>query len=105
MKSFAIAILALVVPLARAEDGWKTVDEGFRMTVPVSWEKQKVQPIDSNCGTYKADTADLEFDEVYHLGYTAERSKALIDELKKKEANPKLLKPGEEIWHVGGRIA
>ena len=105
MKAFAITAFLLVVSLAHAKDGWKTVDEGFRMTVPVSWQKQKVQPFDSNCGTYRAATADLEFDEVFGLGYTVEKGQALIDDLKKKETNPKLLKPGEEIWHVDGRIA
>lgn len=105
MKAPAAILFLLVAFLAQAEDGWKTVDEGFRMNVPVGWQKQKVQPIDSNCGTYNAATADLEFDEVFGLGYTAEKAQTLIDDLKKKEANPKLLGPGEEVWHVAGRIA
>jgi hypothetical protein len=50
MKALAITFFLLVVSLAHAEDGWKPVDEGFRMTIPVSWQKQKVHPIDSNCG-------------------------------------------------------
>ena len=105
MKPLAVIVLLLITSFAYAEDGWKTVDEGFCVTMPVSWQKQKVQPIDSNCGTYKAKTSDLEFDEVFGLGYTAEKAQSLIDELKKKEANPKLLKAGEEVWHVDGRIA
>jgi hypothetical protein len=105
MKPCLAILFLIAISLVQAEDGWKTVDEGFRMTIPVSWQKQKVQPIDSNCGTYKAATADLEFDEVFGLGHTAERSQASIEELQKKEADPKLLKPGEEVWHVGGRIA
>ncbi|MDR3457073.1 MAG: hypothetical protein P4N60_06475 [Verrucomicrobiae bacterium] len=105
MKPLAVIVLLLVVSLAYAEDKWKTVDEGFRVTMPASWQKQKVQPFDSNCGTYKAKTADLEFDEVFGLGYTAENSQSLIDELKKKETNPKLLRAGEEVWHINGRIA
>jgi hypothetical protein len=105
MKKSAILSLLLIACFTYAQDGWKTVDEGFRMTIPVRWEKQKVQPIDSNCGSYKAQTADLEFDEVFGLGYTAERAQASIDDLKKKDANPKLLTTGEEVWHVDGRIA
>src|SRR5436853_2202696 len=88
-----------------SEDRWKTVDEGFRMTMPSGWRRQKAQPIDSNCGIYRAERVDLEFDEVFGLGYTAEKARAAIEDLKKKETNPQLLKPGEEIWYVDGRIA
>ena len=86
MKTSLAIMLLLIASLVRAENEWKTVDEGFRMTIPVDWQKQKVQPIDSNCGTYKAETVDLEFDEVFRLGYTAEKAQSLIDELKEKEA-------------------
>jgi hypothetical protein len=98
-------IFLMDAPFTYAEKGWKTVDEGFLMTIPVNWQKENARPIDSNAGIYKADTADLEFDEVFRLGYTEQKSRTQIDNLKKKEANPKLLEPGEEIWHVDGRIA
>jgi len=104
MKIFA-AMLLLVATVAYGGDTWKSVDEGFRMMVPETWQKLNVRGIDSHVGAYKSETTDLEFDEVFGLGYTAERAQAAIEEYKKKEANPKLLKPGEEIWHVGGRIA
>ena len=103
MKISAVFLFLLLACFAYAEDGWKTVDEGFRMTIPVTWEKQKVQCTDSNCGTYKAPTADLNFDEDGRY-YQPAWAQAEIDELKKQEANPKLLKPGEEIWRVDGRV-
>ena len=84
--------------------GWRTVDVGFRMTIPSNWQKEKVYPIDSNCGTYTSDKTCLDFDEV-HIGYTAERAQAAIDKLKKKEADKTLLNIDEEIWRVRGRIA
>jgi hypothetical protein len=94
-----------IAPLpSQAKDGWRTVDVGFRMTIPSNWKKEKVYPIDSNCGTYRADTACLDFDEVY-IGYTIEKSQTAVATLKAKEADPKLLNLGEEIWHVDGRIA
>jgi hypothetical protein len=105
MKTLGAILLLLVVLVAQGDDGWTTVNEGFSMSVPKNWKRQKVQPIDSNCGTYRANTADLEFDEVYGLGYTKEKSQSAIEKLKQKEADPKLLKPGEEVWHVDGRIA
>jgi hypothetical protein len=105
MRTSAAILFLFAAALVQPDDQWKTVDEGFRMTIPVSWQKQKVQPIDSNCGTYKGVTADLEFDEVFGLGYTVEESQAAIDDLVKKESDPKLLNPGEEVWHVDGRIA
>jgi len=100
-KTNALSAAALPSP---AKEGWRTVDVGFRMTIPSNWQKEKVQGIDSNVGTYTADTATLEFDEVY-MSYTAEKAQAVIAELKKKEADSKLLKPGEDIWHIDGRIA
>jgi len=105
MKTSAIIVLLLATFFVQAKEAWKTVDEGFLIKIPASWQKQKLHPIDSNCGAYKAATADLEFDEVIGLGYTAEKAQASIDDLKKKEADPKLLSPGEEVWHVDGRIA
>lgn len=56
-------------------------------------------------GKYVGKRAYLEFDEVYELGYTVEKSKAAIDKMKLEEAQPKFLKSGEEIWHVDGRLA
>jgi hypothetical protein len=92
--------------VAHGEDGWKTLDEGFRMTVPTDWQKEYKHGIDSHVGAYQGQTAGLEFDEVSGIaGYTAKESKAAIKEYKKKESHPKFLKPGEEIWHVDGRIA
>jgi hypothetical protein len=91
--------------MVEAQERWKTVDEGFFITMPRDWKKQKVQPIDSNCGTYKTRNADLEFDEVFGLGYTTKKANTAVEALRKKEADPKLLKPGEEVWHLDGRIA
>ncbi len=105
MKTFVAITLLLIASIVHGENSWKMVDEGFCMTIPQGWNKQKVQPIDSNCGTYKAETADLEFDEVFGFGYTAEKAQAQIDELKKEQVDSKLLKAGEEVWHIDGRIA
>ncbi len=91
--------------LVHAEERWKVIDEGFKLKVPIDWKKQKLQPIDSNAGAYKSARADLEFDELFGLGYTTNKSQSAINELRKKEANPKLLKPGEEVWRVQGRLA
>jgi hypothetical protein len=104
MKTFALTLLLFVSLVARAEDAWKTNNEGFHFATPVTWEKQDVQGIDSHVGAYKGPTADLEFDEVFGLDYTKEKARTMIDELKKKEADTKLLRTGEEVWHVDGRI-
>jgi hypothetical protein len=103
-----LVIILLFSPFficASAEERWKTVDEGFRMTIPASWEKQPEHGIDSNAGGYSGKTADLEFDEVRGLGYTEENSKSTIESLNSKLADPKKLAKGEEVWKVAGRIA
>jgi len=104
MKIFA-ATLQFVATVAHGAESWKSVDEGFHMLVPTNWQRLDVRGIDSHVGAYKSETTDLEFDEVFGLGYTTNKSQAAIDKYKKKEANPKLLEEGEEIWHVDGRIA
>jgi hypothetical protein len=96
--------LLRVAVAPRSKDGWRTVDEGFRMTIPPDWEKQKVWPFDSNCGSYQGDTADLDFDEVAMM-YPAKDAEAAVKQMEEKESNPKLLGVGEEIWHLNGRIA
>lgn len=65
----------------------------------------KPRPFDSNAGSYKGQRADLEFDEVFGLGYTAKKAEQKLQELERKRSNPKLLRKGEEIWRVDGRLA
>jgi hypothetical protein len=102
----AFLILLWTSSCSTSSDGqWKTVNEGFEMSVPSNWRKVNVQGIDSHVATYRARTVQLEFDEVFGLGYTLEKSQLEIEDLKKKEADPRLLKPGEEVWHVGGKTA
>jgi len=98
-------ISSLLTLIAHAEEQWKVIDEGFLLTVPLDWQKQPVQPIDSNAGIYKSERTDLEFDEYFEFGGSTKHSQKAIDDLKKKEANPNLLKPNEEVWHVRGRLA
>ena len=100
----AIALL-LVVAFVHAEECWKVVDEGFRLTIPDSWQKKEVKGIDSHCGSYSGNSADMEFDEVDSLLCPVEAARSFVDELKKKDADPKMLEPNEEIWHIDGRIA
>lgn len=103
----ATLILSLLIATTSlgAEKTWAKVDEGFQFLLPPDWKQKKVQGIDSHVGNYQGTSAYLEFDEVFGLGYTKERAQEVIDDLKKKEADAKLLKPGEEVWHVDGRIA
>jgi hypothetical protein len=107
MKPIRAILLSVVLAVcsAQAADRWKTVEDGFRLTIPWDWQKKKVQGIDSHVGEYRGKTAYLEFDEVFGLGYTNERAQKVIADLKSKEADPKLLSAGEEVWHVDGRIA
>lgn len=98
-------LTCFAVCAAQGENRWKTVSEGFRLTIPWEWQKEKRRGIDSHVGKYRGKTAYLEFDEVYGLGYTNENALRFIEELKKKEADSKLLVPGEEVWHVNGKIA
>ncbi len=103
--SIAIATYLLVGVFAvHADTHWKIADEGFFISMPTNWIKRTVHGIDSHVGAYKSDSTDLEFDGVVGLGYTIAKSQAKIDELKKKEANPKLLSPDEEVWHIDGKI-
>ena len=97
--------MLLATFFGEAQERCKTVDEGFRITIPQDWARQDLHPIDSNAGSYVGETADLEFDEAFFLGGRPKRSNGAVKTLKKKERNPKLLKPGEEVWHVDGRIA
>ncbi len=95
----------LSVNLVEVEEPWVKVDEGLQFLVPPDWKKQKSQGIDSHVGRYSGPSAYLDFDEVFLLGYTVEQSQKKIDDLKKQEADPKLLKAGEEVWRVNGQIA
>jgi hypothetical protein len=108
MKTLAVLIVMslplLCLAQAAEEAQWKTVDEGFRMTIPVSWQKKIRQPIDSNCGTYTAKSAELEFDEYFNLGAPHDHNAPGIAKLKEMAANPTQLKPGVKIVHVGGRL-
>jgi hypothetical protein len=84
---------------------WLKVDEGFQFLMPADWKDKEARGIDSHVGRYAGPRAYLEFDELFGLGHTVERSQKVIDDLKRKEADPKLLKAGEVVWHVDGRIA
>lgn len=90
---------------AVAGDGWQTVDEGFRFSLPQDWKKEEVRGIDSHVGKYVGNTAYLIFDGVHGLGLTVKETERVIKDLQKKEVTPTLLKTGQEIWRVGGRIA
>ena len=105
MRTAAIIAFVCLAVAARSEDRWKTIDEGFLITVPWSWHKGNGRAIDSNAATYRGKTGEMDFDEVYGLGYTIDECRARIEKLKQKEANPKIRETGEEIWHVDGRIA
>jgi hypothetical protein len=93
--------------VSRSDGGWRTVNVGFRMTIPADWEKERVVPMDSNCGGFEGETVHLEFDEVYYgmVAGTGTNTPAVIDVLRKKQANPKFLRAGEEIWQLDGRFA
>lgn len=88
-----------------ADSGWLKVDEGFQFLIPADWKDKEARGIDSHVGRYSGPRAYLEFDELFGLGYTVERSQKAITELKEKEADPKRLKPGEVVWHVDGHMA
>jgi len=104
--SLAVAVgVMLATCSVQAQQQWRTVDEGgFRVTVPQDWKRKEVHNIDTHCGAYVADTADLEFDEDF-LYRKQKTNDAAVDDLKKKERNPGLLVAGEELWHVDWRIA
>lgn len=104
LTAFIVPLLIATTVLG-AEQPWRKIDEGFQFLVPPDWAQSKVQGIDSHVGVYRGTSAYLEFDEVFGLGYTNEKGEKVIDDLKRKEADTKLLKPGEEVWHVDGRIA
>ncbi len=88
-----------------ADSRWLKVDEGFQFLIPSDWKDKEARGIDSHVGDYVGPRAYLEFDEVFGLGYTVERSQNAVENLKKKEADASLLKPGEVVWHVDGHIA
>lgn len=88
-----------------SDSRWLKVDEGFQFLIPSDWKDKEARGIDSHVGQYGGPRAYLEFDELFGLGHTVEQSQEAIDDLSKKEADPRLLKAGEEVWHVDGRIA
>lgn len=100
-----LVFLSSIVALVRAEESWKTIKDGFEFKLPADWRKIETRGIDSHVGEYRGATAFLTFDEVYGLGYTVEKSTEFIEKLKSKERDSSLLKSGEEIWRVDGRIA
>lgn len=87
------------------ESQWQTIDEGFKFKIPPDWKKEDVQGIDSHVGKYRGPTAYLEFDEIHGLGLSVAETNLRIAEFRAKEADRTRLEPGEEIWHVNGRIA
>jgi len=94
------------IKVAPTGDGrWLRVDEGFQFLIPSDWKDKEARGIDSHVGCYAGPRAYLEFDELFGLGYTVERSQKAVEDLRVKEANPKLLKAGEVVWHLDGRIA
>lgn len=104
VPSVSILVIALAGMIFGA-DGWKQADEGsFRFEIPADWEKKKVQGIDSHVGRYEGPSGHLEFDQEFGY-YTAFGSRRAIADMKAKEANPNLIPPGEEIWHVDGQLA
>lgn len=104
MLSASILMIALAGMIFGA-DGWKQAEEGsFRVEIPADWEKKKVQGIDSHVGRYEGPSGHLEFDQEFGY-YTASGSRRAIADMKAKEANPNLIPPGEEIWHVDGQLA
>ncbi len=104
MKTLLL-LLCLASAALAAEPEWQVIDEGFLFSLPRDWKKEEVRGIDSHVGKYVGKTAYLEFDGVYGLGLTVEETASRIEELKKKEAKPALLKKDEEVWRVDGRIA
>ena len=88
-----------------SDSRWLKVDEGFQFLIPSDWKDKEARGIDSHVGRYAGPRAHLEFDELFGLGYTVEKSQKVADDLSKKEANPKLLNAGEEVWRLDGRIA
>jgi hypothetical protein len=105
ISRFAVAVLLLLTTVSYAADDWQLVDEGFRFRLPSDWKKVNRRGIDSHVGEYRGRTAYLEFDEVYGLGNTVEQSAEATKQWAAAEADPTLLKPGEEIWRLDGRIA
>jgi len=90
---------------ATADPRWLKVDEGFHFLIPSDWKNMDARGIDSHVGRYEGPRAYLVFDELFGLGYTVERSREAVTDLLKKEADGRLLKAGEEVWRVDGRIA
>ena len=105
MKTIPLFVLGLIWSgvISRADDKWVEVNEGFRFELPSDWTKKEVRAIDSHQGRYEGAAGHLWFDR--ELGfYTADAAREAIQEMKAKEANPKLLMPGEEIWRIDGRL-
>ena len=93
-----------------AAEKWKTIDLGFRISVPSEWQEEKLQGVDSHVGRINGVGAYLEFDENFGMFQRfEERRKELvqerISEMKRQAWYPSFLMKGKEIWHVDGRIA
>lgn len=105
MRISVVATLIMSALIAHAEERCRLADEGFMINIPESWKKIKVKGIDSHVGQYSAETMDMHFDEVSSLLCSKESARSFVGEMKKKEADRRLLESGEEIWHVDGKIA
>lgn len=112
------------VGIARTEEIEVHVHDNFSFRLPPDWRKVEakkpkskfgpvieIQTIDSrHVGEYRGKNASLEFlegDTIFVQGGTTDPEGLQLDigQWKKKEANPKLLDAGEEIWRINGRVA
>lgn len=105
MKAVLTLVGLILFHTLSASEAWQVIDEGFRFRLPKEWAKIPVRGYDSHVGQYRAPSAILEFDEVIAYGESADKTASYIANLKEKEADAALRKPGEEIWRVDDRIA
>ena len=105
-KLFPLFVALLLLPSCanRQEARWKTVDEGFLISVPSEWRKKKVEGIDSVVGQYRGEGMDLSYDWVSGLNYTFEDSAEAAEMLRKFAAAPDTLPRGEQVWDLDGRL-
>lgn len=84
---------------------WKTVDEGFYVTVPSGWRKKKVQGIDSAVTQYRGSGMELSSDWVGGFLYPKENSAKTLEKFDSFLAAPETLPEGEEVWKLDGKLA
>jgi len=102
----SLIVLLVVVASAAAGDNWRRVDaESFSLLVPATWKKLDAQGIDSHVIDYAAEGFKCECDEGAANLLSKESALAEIEDLKKKETDPKLLKRDEHIEKIQGRYA